>query len=297
MGAFPNVHQVSYASGSYFAALGIPVPEGRAFERTDAAVVPLEVMVSRALADRYWPGAPVEGKRVRMSPRGPWHTIVGVAGNVRGVGLEQAPDEMIYLPLMTAPGNAVDEAPGPARFTPREVAVVVRGTGDAAALAAPLARTLRTLDASVPMYRPRPMTDVVAQAAARTSFTLALLGIASMVALLLGAIGIYGVISYVVSLRTREIAVRMALGATPAVVRRMVLLQGTRVAVLGVVLGLVSALAATRVLSALLFGVAPRDLSTLALAAIVLLLIALMASWLPARRASAVQPAGALREG
>lgn len=296
MGAFPNVHQVSYASGGYFAALGIPLLEGRAFAREDPAAVPREVIVSRALADRYWPGATAEGKRVRMAPRGPWHTIVGVAGNVRGIGLEQPPDETIYMPLVTAPGNAIEEAPGPARFTPRELAFVVRGSGDVTSLAAPLARTLRSLDPAVPMYRSRPMTGVVSQAAARTSFTLALLGIASLVALLLGAIGIYGVISYVVTLRTREIAVRMALGAAPGVVRRMVLLQGSRVALAGVVLGIAGALGATRVLSALLYGVAPGDVPTIAVAAILLLLTALAATWLPARRASAVQPAGALRE-
>jgi predicted permease len=296
MGAFPNVHQVSYASSGYFAALGIPLLEGRAFGREDPAALRLEVIVSRALADRYWPGTPAEGKRVRMAPRGPWHTIVGVAGNVRGVGLEQPPDEMIYMPLVTAPGNAIDEAPGPARFTPRELAFVVRGRGDASSLGAPLARTLRSLDAGVPMYRSRPMTEVVSQAAARTSFTLALLGIASLVALLLGAIGIYGVIAYVVTLRTREIAVRMALGAAPAVVRRMVLLQGSRVALAGVVLGIAGAVAATRVLSALLYGVAPGDVPTIAMSAGLLLLTALVATWLPATRASAVEPAGALRD-
>ncbi len=294
-GQFPNVHQVSYASTDYFSALGIPLLEGRPFARPDPAVVPLEVIVSRALADRYWPGQPAEGKRVRLAPLGPWFTIVGVAGNVRGVGLDQPPDETIYLPLVTAPGNAVQGGVGPARFTPREVAFVVRSAGEPSQLAVPVERALRALDSAVPLYRLRSMTEVVAQAAARTSFTLVLLSIASFVAMVLGAVGIYGVISYVVSLRTPELAVRLALGAGPGDLQRMVLLQATTIALVGVAVGLAGAMAVTRVLSALLFGVTPADRATLVAAAAVLMLVALAASWVPARRASVVDPAGILR--
>jgi predicted permease len=294
-GQFPNVHRVSYASANYFDALGIPLLEGRAFAATDPSVVPLEVIVSRALADRYWPGQPAEGKQVRLAPLGPTFTIVGVAGNVRGVSLDQPPDETIYLPLVTAPGNAVEGGVGPARFTPREIAFVVRTSGQPSQLVLPVERALRALDGSVPLYRLRPMTEVVSQAAARTSFTLVLLSIASVVALVLGAVGIYGVISYVVSLRTPELAVRLALGAGPADLQWMVLGQAAVIALVGVAAGLVGAMAVTRVLSALLFGVAPNDLPTLLSSSAALLVVALAASWLPARRASVVDPAGVLR--
>lgn len=294
-GEFPNLHQVSYASAGYFAALGIPLLEGRVFARTDPAILPLEVIVSRALADRYWPGAPARGKRVRLAPQGPWHTIVGVAGDVRGVALEQPPDEMIYLPLLTAPGNAVGGAAGPARYTPREIAFVVRATGDPSRLAVPIEVALRATDGSVPVYQSRPMTEVVARATARTSLTLALLGVASLVALALGAVGIYGVLSYVVSLRGREIAVRMALGAGPSDVRRMVARQAAAMALAGIAAGIAGALVVMRVLSALLFGVKPTDLPTLFSAAALLLVVALVAAWLPATRAARVNAAAALR--
>jgi len=139
------------------------------------------------------------------------------------------------------------------------------------------------------------MTEVVAQAGARTSFTLVMLAIASAVALALAAVGIYGVLSYVVSLRTREIAVRLALGARPADVRRMVTRQAVAVAALGAGVGLVGAVAVTRVLAALLFGVSPTDAATMVGAAALLLAVAAVASWLPARRAAGLDPARALR--
>jgi putative ABC transport system permease protein len=171
----------------------------------------------------------------------------------------------------------------------------VRTSGEPAQLAVPVERAFRGLDSAVPLYRLRPMTEVVAQAAARTSFTLVLLSIASLVALVLGAVGIYGVISYVVSLRTPELAVRLALGAGPGDLQRMVLGQAAAIAMVGVAAGLAGAMAVTRVLSALLFGVAPADVPTLSVASVALLLVALAASWVPARRASVLDPAGVLR--
>jgi hypothetical protein len=294
-GQFPNVHQVAYTSAGYFEAMGIPLQEGRTFARSDPAVVPLEVIVSRALAERYWPGRRAEGKQVRLAPRGPLHTIVGVAGDVRGVALDQPPDETIYLPLVTAPGNAVNGTAGPARFTPREVAIVLRARVDPASLAPAVTRALRELDPGVPLYRLRPMSEVVAQATARTTFTLVLLVIASAIALVLGAVGLYGVIAYVVSLRTREIGVRMALGAAPIAVRRMVTRQALGVTLAGIVVGLLGALAGTRALALLLYGVTPSDPVALGVAALILLGVGGLASWWPARRAASVDPVAALR--
>jgi predicted permease len=294
-GVFPNIHQVAYTSPDYFRALGIPLVEGRTFERPDPTKAPLEVIVSRALAARYWSaGERAVGKRVRTSPVGAWHTIVGVAGDVRGVALEEPPDETIYLPLVAAPGPARAGGAGEARWSPLDMAFVVRAPG-APRLATRVEASLRALDPAVPVYRVRPMTEVVAQASARTSFTLLLLGIASAVALALGAVGIYGVIAYAVSLRTREIAVRLALGAEPARVRRMVSRQAVVVAVAGIVVGLAGALLMTRFMATLLFGVSPTDPAALGGAAALLLAVALAASWLPARRAAGVDPAQALR--
>jgi putative ABC transport system permease protein len=293
-GTLPNVHQVAFASPGYFRAMGVPLLEGRDFARPDPAAARPEAIVSRALADRYWRGEPVVGKRVRTDPRGQWLTIVGVAADVRGTALDEPPDEVIYLPLVVSLGTSQAAGSAPL-WSPREIAFVARSEGNAASVGAAVQRTVRALDPSIPTYGARAMTDVVAQAASRTTFTLLLLGIASVVTLVLGAVGIYGVVSYVVSLRTREVAVRLALGAQPAQVRRMVSRQAMTVAALGIAIGLVGAVGITRVLGALLYAVSPTDPASLAAAAVLLAAVAAMASWIPARRAARLDPALALR--
>lgn len=300
-GTMPNLHQFAFASPDYFRAMGIPVIEGRNFETLDPARAPREVMVSRRVAARYWPRDRAVGKRVRMMPFGEWYTIVGVVGDVRGTALEQPPDEIVYLPLVVTVGVPVGTmAAGPGSipqtlWTPRDLAFVARADRDVARLGRQVEDAVRAFDPAVPAYGARPMAEIVSQAAARTTLTLMLLGIASVVALALGSVGIYGVVSYVVSLRTREIAVRMALGARPVDVRRMVSLQAATVAAIGIAVGLAGAVALTRVLSALLFGVSPLDPLSMMGAAAVLALVAAIASWAPARRAAALDPAQALR--
>ncbi len=297
MGAIPNLHQVVYATPGTFGALGIPLVRGRTFEQPDPNRAPLEVIVTRALAERYWGSGEAVGRRLRLSsPFGAWFTVVGVTGDIRGTRLEQPPDEAVFLPLVTAPGPAApDGGAGDARWMPREVAIVVRGTGDPALLTVPVERTLRALAPTVPVYGARTMTQVVARAMARTAFTLQLLGLASVAALIIGAVGLYGVVSYMVSLRAREMAVRIALGAQPAALRRMVLRQAVAVAALGIVLGLAATLVLMRFLTSLLFDVAPTDPVTLVGAVAVMSGVAVAASWLPARRAAAMDPAEALR--
>ncbi|HEX7020200.1 MAG TPA: ABC transporter permease [Gemmatimonadaceae bacterium] len=289
-GAIPGIHQVAFASPDYFRALGIPLLQGRSFEDLDATRAPREVVVTKAFAGRYFPGALAVGKRIRMMPFGDWYTIVGVTGDVRATALEEPPDEMVYLPLVITPGG-VDTA----RFTPRDLAIVVSGRAAPRQMAGSIQNAMHSLDPQMGTYAARPMTDVVSRAEARTRMTMLLLGVASLVALALGAVGIYGVVSYVVSLRAREIAVRIALGAEPASVRRMVSRQAIVMAATGVVIGLAGAVAVTRVLGAMLFGVGPTDPVALAGSAALLLTVSFAASWLPARRAAGVDPARVLR--
>jgi putative ABC transport system permease protein len=193
------------------------------------------------------------------------------------------------LPLVITPGFDT------LRWTPRDVAIVVRSAGTPELIGTPSEDAVRRVDPSIPLYAARPMSDVVAGAEVRTRFTLLMLGVASSIALVLGAVGIYGVIAYVVSLRTKEIAVRLALGARASEVRRMVVRQALIVAVVGVIAGVAGAIAMTRALGSLLFGVSPTDVITLLVSALALLVVATAASWIPARRAAAVDPALALR--
>jgi len=294
-GTIPAVHQVVFASPDYFRAMGIALTEGGTFDSPDPARARRDVIVSRALANRYWPSESAVGKRVRMAPVGPWYTIIGVTGNVRGTALDEPPDEIIYLPLTVALGPTGPAGLPGVLWTPREIAFVVRADGDVARLLAASERAVRALDPAVPTYGAQVMSEVVAQAASRTSFTLLLLGIAAAVTLALGAVGIYGVVSYVVSLRTREMAVRLALGAQPVQVRRLVSRQAMGVAAGGVVVGLAAAVTITRVLRAILFEVSPTDPASMAAAAVLLATVAAVASWLPARRAARLDPAQALR--
>ena len=195
---------------------------------------------------------------------------------------------MIYRP--TVGGNAEELQ------VARQLPLMVRVSGDPMAILPVIRREVRALNPRIPISTPRTMAEVAKQATARTSFTVAMLGVASGVALLLGMIGIYGVISYVVSQRTREIGVRMALGASAPGVRTMVVKQGMGLAAVGIVAGLVGAWLMSSVMTSLLFGVSATDPATYAAVALLLSLVAAVASWLPAQRAAGVDPARALRQ-
>ncbi|HET7622823.1 MAG TPA: FtsX-like permease family protein, partial [Gemmatimonadaceae bacterium] len=279
-----------------FSALGIPIIEGRSFDEPDASRAPLQAIVTSAFAKRYWGSEPAVGRRVRFAPAGPWFTVIGVTGDVRGTRLDEPLSETVYLPLVVAPGPAMENGNADtARWSPRELALVVRSTASPNDVVQPVERTLRTLAPSIPVYDVRSMAQIVDRSTARTSFTMELLEVASLVALLIGAVGLYGVVSYMVSLRERELAVRMALGAQPGSLRRKVLGQAMVVATAGIIVGVGAALLSSRVIAALLFGVAPNDVATLVGAAGLMGAVALAASWVPARRAAAVDPAVALR--
>ncbi|MGB7212212.1 MAG: ABC transporter permease [Gemmatimonadales bacterium] len=296
MGSMPNVHQVVYATPDAFAALGMTFVEGRTFRRVDPLHPRLDAVVTRALAKRYWGVDPAVGKGFRLAPDGPLFTVIGVTGDIHGTGLADPPDETVYLPLVTAPGPAVpDGGAGSTRWMPLELAIVVRAHGDPVPLAGPVEHSLRALAPGVPVFGVRPMTAVVASSTARTSFTLLLLRIAAAAALLVGAIGLYGVVAYMVGLRAREMAVRIALGARPAAMRRLVLRQAMSITVIGVVLGLGATVLLMRFLSALLFDVAPTDPVTLIGSVVAMIVVAVVASWVPARRAAGMDPVAVLR--
>jgi len=283
----PPDHLLAYAGPTYFRTLGIPMVSGRTFERPDAARPSSEVIVSRSFAERYWKGQSPIGKRIRSNIKGPWSTIVGVAGDVHMESLERPAEEIVYFPLMK-----VDED-GP--LVPANVAIALRTSRDPMSLAPALRSIFRDLDPTLPTYDEQPMTSRVAGAAARTRFVLLMLGAASLVALVMGMVGLYGVLAYGVTLRRREIGVRMALGASVRDVTRMVARRGVALATLGIGAGLLGALGATRYLHGLLYGVSPTDPVALAGTCLLLLVVALIASWLPARRAAALDPMEALR--
>ncbi len=277
-------------TGSAFDALGIPLLAGRSFGAIDPAQPPLEAVITRTYADAAFKGQSALGKRVRVDPNGPWFTIVGVVGDVHQVSLEQPADPTVYLPLVmpAIPPRTGFQAPS-------SVAILVRTAGDPSALIAPVRAAVHALDPTLPTFREQPLGAVLDAAAARTRFTMLLIGTAGVIALVLGAVGIYGVMAYSVSLRQREIGVRLALGAEPADVRRMVSRQGMALAGLGAGVGLVAAVGITRFMRGVLYDVSAGDPMTLAAATTLLLAVGLVASWLPARRASRVDPAVALR--
>ncbi|HVX40424.1 MAG TPA: ADOP family duplicated permease [Gemmatimonadaceae bacterium] len=293
-GEIPDLHEIDFATPGYFGAMGIPLLAGRLFAAPEPngapAQGPPEVVVSAAFAARYWPGGPAHaiGHRVRMTARDPWHTIVGVVGSTRGDGLDQPPSENVYCPLVTT--NAAG-----APWIPRDLAFVVRSSGSSAPATVPIERTMRAIDPGLPLYRLMPVRALLANATARTVFTILLLSIAAIVATAVGACGIYGVISYLVSLRTREIGVRLALGAQAGDVRRLVTRQAVVDAAAGVAIGVGAALLLSHVIGAAAPDAGAADPAPLGAAAAVLMVTAIAASWIPARRAARLDPAIALR--
>ena len=286
-GAVPPDHTQSYVSANYFRTLGIPLREGRTFLRADAERLATEAVVSRSFARRYWNDVSPIGKRLRPDLEGPWFTIVGVASDVHMTALDQPPEELVYFPLTIPQARGIS--------VPNGVSLALRTAGDPAALTPALRSMIRTLDPSLPVYGEQPMTALLAGATARTRFVLLMLGAASVVALAIGMVGLYGVLAYGVTLRRREIGVRMALGATTRDVTSMIARSGFALAVLGVGTGLLATLVATRFLQRLLYGVSATDPTALVGSALILLAVAGVASWLPARRASSIDPMEALR--
>jgi predicted permease len=290
--AFRDIASIKRVSPGYFRALGIALARGRAIERRDHETPTGAAVISAALADRLFPGMDPIGKRVYPSEEGPadaagWYTVVGVAATVKRVELDEEPAETLYVPMLGTDGL----------FLPQldDVVVALRAAGAPATWAAAVREAVWSIDEDVPVAAIEPMADILSRASARVLFTATLIGIAALTALLLGAVGIYGVVSHSVGRRTAEIGVRMALGARRREVLRMVLRQGLAIALVGVAVGVAGALALARFLRSLLYEVSPSDPLTLAMVATGLIVAAALASYVPARRAARVDPATALK--
>ena len=279
---------MTFTAGDYFETMKIPLVSGRLLQPSDQTGGPTNVLVSRAAAEMLWPNENPIGKRLQYGTDAddPWTTVVGVVGDVRVDSFRQeAKDPMVYLPMV---------GPTPMAWGVGSPAYVVR-TSRADTIASDIRTLLHEVAPGSPFYRIFTVEQLAKRSLAPTSFTMLLLMIAAGLAMVLGAVGVYGVLSYVVSQRKREIAVRMALGAAAPSVRRMVVMQGSRVTLIGVALGIGAALGLTGLLESLLFGVKPLDLVTFAAMTALMVGVALVASYLPARRASAVNPIEALR--
>jgi predicted permease len=275
----------TWTGGDYYRAMGIEVLEGRAFEPDDHVVGVAHVVLSRRAADLLWPGESPVGRRIRSESTATWYTVVGVVEDVLQYGFRDEPEPLVYLPLV---------GPTAESWALTSPAYVLK-TSRAEEIAPEVRALVREAAPSAPMYRVFTMAGLAADSMVQLSFTTLALGIASALALVLGAIGLYGILSYVVAQRTREIGVRMALGAEARRVQRMVVAQGAKVVLAGVAIGIGIAIASTRVLEGMLFGVAPADVGTFLAMSVSMVLVGLLASYLPARRASNVDPIESLR--
>jgi putative ABC transport system permease protein len=275
----------SWVSNDFFRAMGIPLKRGRVFTNEDRADTTPVVVINETMARRFWPGEDAVGKRIRW---GGWNppgglTIAGVVADVKFSSLEDESPPTIYMPVFQIPRIR------------RDAVFIARTTSEPANLAAALRREIAAVDADLPVYDLRTMNQVIAESVAQRRFTMGLLAIFAFAALGLAALGLYGVLSYAVTQRTREIGVRMALGGRRLDVLRLVVGQGMKMAMIGAGAGLIASLALTRLMKGLLFGVSASDPFTLAAVALLLTLVALVAALVPARRATKVDPMVALR--
>jgi putative ABC transport system permease protein len=279
--------QVTFAAGDYFKTMGIDLLAGRPFETNDHLSALPNVVLSRSAANLLWPDGNAVGKRLQRQDQNGWRTaeVVGVVDDVKQNDFRQVPQPLVYFPLV---------GPTPRSWVISSPAFVVR-TPRAEHIAADVRALVREVAPEAPMYRVFTMAGLARDSMVQLSFTMLTLGIAASLALVLGAVGLYGVVSCLVAERTPEIGVRMALGATAEQVRRLVVTQSTRVVAVGVVIGLAVAIAATRALSSLLFGVAAIDMPTFAGMSASMIAVGLLASYLPARRASRIDPIQSLR--
>ena len=277
---FANLGSVS---AGFFAGMGVPLVAGRVFADADGPRDPGVAIASVALASKYWPGETAVGKRVRFDdePKSPWITIVGVVGDVRQLGLEKEPPPILYIPYR--------------QFTLPFTNVVVRSRAPAGPVASLMRNSLTVADPALAPGDITALQDILDRSVDQPRFRTMLLGAFAAAALVLASVGVYGLVSYSVASRTREIGIRIALGARPGQVLIPLLRDGLRLALAGIAIGLAGAVAAGRLLASFLYAVSPGDPATLITVALLLLAVAVAACYIPCRRALRVDPIDALR--
>jgi predicted permease len=274
----------STVSADYFRVLGTPLTRGRFFAPSDDEQAPRVALIDEAFAHQFFPNNDPVGRRVKPVPRdgdAPWMTITGIVGNIKSDGFDQPDQPHLYIPVLQRPGYAM--------------AVYVRTEGNPAALTQALREQVQAVDPNLPLFGEQTMTDLVSASLAQRRFAMKVVGLFGLLALFLAGIGIYGVMAFSVTQRTREIGIRLALGASTRSIQSWLLRQGMKLTLIGVGLGLLGTLALVRVLRGLLFGIAPTDVLTYAGLTVLLALVALLACYIPARRATKVDPLIALR--
>jgi len=278
-----TVVERSSVSPDYFHLLGIPLLRGRLFNELDNDNAPQVAVINQAMARSYWPNEDPLGKRFKAAKAGaPWITVVGVIANARTQSLAQADLPQIYLDLYQTGA--------------KRLAILLRGHLRAAAIADAVREQVQSLDPTLPVSGAQTLNETVSASLAQRRFLMEIVALFALTALLLAGLGIYGVISYLVSERTHEIGIRLALGAGKIDVMRLVMGQGVRLAITGAAVGLIGALIASHLMAGLLYGVRPTDPPTFAGVALLLMGVALFACYVPARRAMRVDPIVALRE-
>ncbi len=286
-GPFENVDYYQAVTVGSLEALGVPVVDGRSFEPTDEAGGPV-VLVNQTMARTFWKGESPIGRRVRPGgPDTPWMTIVGVVRDVKQGGLEAKTGTELFFNL--------EQLPRVAGFAYSQMNIVMRTTLPLSSISSQVQQAVAAMDPTLPIIKLQTMDDVFSESTARPRFLAQLLGGFALLALVLAAIGTYGILSYLVTERRREIGIRMALGANRGSVLGMVMGQGMLLAVAGVVIGVVGALGVNQVMATLLFGIEPTDPATIAGVVGAIAAVALLACYLPARRATLVDPMVVLR--
>jgi predicted permease len=277
------------ASGGYFLALGIPLVQGRLFDQRDDERTPNAVIVNQAAVKRYWPNENPIGRRILSGlDDQKWSTVIGVVGNVKHAGLDAGTDPETYYHFLQIPPQTMNLAEG-------TVALVIRTNSEPGAMLSAVRGELRALDPDLPVFKVATMEDVLQESVAQPRFRAFLIGIFASLALVLVSLGLYGVVSYSVSQRTTEMGIRIALGAQPDSILKLVVFRAAGLAAIGLGIGIVITLVASRVVSRFLFGINAADPVTLGATILVILLVALIASLIPAMRALKVDPVTALR--
>ena len=296
-GAGLNLAWIPQVMGNYFEAQGIPILRGRAFTQADDASAPLVVIINRSLTEHYWPGQDPIGKRLHRGPAEanlPWLTVVGEIGDVKEIAGDVPTEEQFYLPSSQARADAGSFAP-PGMLTGNNGSIVIRGQLPPEQIADSLRAAVHSIDPQLPLTQIESMDRVVAEGQASRRFNAVLVSAFATAAVLLAGLGIYSVIAFSAALRTQEMAIRLALGSQRSSVMRLILVSGARLGLAGCGIGAIGAFFAAHLLNSMLFQVDPIDPTVLALSSIFILLLAIAASIIPARRAASVEPMEALR--